>query len=439
MKNENIKKTVVETILISGILLVMVKVGFEHYLEELVNVLPWWQYLMAIGIVGIVIGIVLLGFREWEKKLQSKHQDMYLKKLIEQREIQKKEYMPLSYMPDDKKEQKPYMLEELMVLEGNKKGFALYADGGFGKTWSMIELAGQVACKALEEKKEQYRVFPVFVQMGELKNPEISIAQIIEKEVFGSDNKDEKLAKQFLEENKVILFIDAIDEAAVDVRKKIAGELKNYYAAENGPIIIVTTRESSLEYVPEKLDRFYVCSIEDDEMIKSYMDKLILDEEINQKAKRFYFEDVETSFLRGLRTPFYLKTFVEYMKGGGEKPTSAKGMIKAFVKALIVREKNKNHDFTTQFITIESFLMLLAGHLDRESSGNWNATLRSIEGELVRNPEKDACVSAIAEKLDDLHILHKVEAHGDGEILIRFQHENYKMAYRREANESLDF
>ena len=93
----------------------------------------------------------------------------YLMDLQGIRDNHKSSYVPLSYNleanPNEKK-----TLDVLMddCLVNQKTGFRLVAEGGYGKTWSIFEIAGNYASQYLADPDNQNSMIPIVVEFGKL-------------------------------------------------------------------------------------------------------------------------------------------------------------------------------------------------------------------------------------------------------------------------------
>ena len=348
----------------------------------------------------------------------------YLARLISEQAENSLEYIPLSYKVDDGTAMR-FNLEELFTLPNNNRGFVIFSkEAGYGKTWSIQELAGQCANRVLKEGSENIPT-PILIRIGELAVSEEPIIQAVQEILFpGSDNVE--MAKEFIRENQVILFVDGMDEADIDNKEPIRRELRRLLTNAGGVTLIGGTRESDRQLYPEELPQYSICDLSD-EQVKAFIDKLILNEEQKKSARYDYFENSQTSFLKSLRSPFYLKCFIDFVKEGQKAPLSDTDMMNRCIDKMIEREISKGFKVTVQIVN--EFLAKLSELIGNERNCVIEQeALEAIEKSLIYDKTEYASVARIKDTLVELQILREVVPERQA-VLLGFWHSKYKSLF----------
>ena len=349
----------------------------------------------------------------------------YLVRLVGEKAENEEEYIPLSYKVDDGTSQR-FDLEELFSLPTNSRGFVMFSkEAGYGKTWSIQELAGQCAIKTLEGEAEK-ETTPVLIRMGELTVSEDPIKKAVQ-EIFYPGDENVERAREFLTKESVILFIDGMDEAHKDNKEAARRELNNLLSSAKDIRIIGGTRESDRQWYPAELKKYSICDLSDMQ-VKAFIDKLITDEKQRESAQFDYFENPKTSFLKNLRSPFYLKTYIDFVKEGEKSPDSDTDMMNRYIDKMIEREINIK-GFKANVQIINDYLAKLSELIGNERRYMpEQEALKTIENELEYDAENYASVAQIKDTLIELQILKEVVSERRT-TLLGFWHEKYKSLF----------
>lgn len=351
----------------------------------------------------------------------------YLKRLSGEREDNQKEYMPLSYKASDGTADR-YLLTKLDELPQNKKGFVLFADAGYGKTWSITELAGVYAQAA---QADDTIGTPILIKMGQLARHEEPIVKAVQEILFPSEDSIET-ARKFLQTQKTVLYIDGMDEACRENKEAVRRELLKLQDSCQQLRIIGGTRESDTQKFPDNLPKYSICNLTD-EQARGFIEKLITDEELRQKALFDYFENPATAFLRSLRSPFYLKCFVDFTLEGESAPLSDTDMMNRCIDKMIQREICiKGFPATVQIIN--EFLLQLSALLGDNHFAPTSELLRKLRDAVIYDTEAYASVISIKDTLVELQILKETISERRP-ALLGFAHDKYKSLFSPLAND----
>ena len=349
----------------------------------------------------------------------------YLTKLVGEREENFTEYIPLSYKVDDGTSQR-FDLEELFDLPTNNQGFVIFSkEAGYGKTWSIQELAGVCAMKEMNSSSDK-NCTPILIRMGEQAVSEEPIVKAVQEILYPGENTIEK-ARNFITQESVVLFIDGMDEADKDNKESVRRELYKLLSTSKDLRIIGGTRESDRQWYPAELPKYAICDLSD-KQVEAFIDKLIVDESQNKLAKYDYFENEGTGFLKNLRSPFYLKCFIEFIKEGETCPDSDTDMVSRFIDKMIEREINLK-GFNTTITIVNEFLAKLSAIIGNERRYvPEQEALKEIRDALVYDNENYASVMQIKDTLVELQILSEIVPDRQP-ALLGFAHEKYKSLY----------
>ena len=351
----------------------------------------------------------------------------YLKRLAGERDDNLREYMPLSYKASDGTAQR-YSLTELDELPQNKYGFVLFADAGYGKTWSITELAGLYAQAA---QTDDTIGTPILIKMGQLARHEEPIVKAVQEILFPSEDNIET-ARKFLQTQKTVLYIDGMDEAYLENKETVRREMLKLQDNCEQLRIIGGTRESDKQKFPDSLPKYSICNLTDMQA-KGFIEKLITDAKLCQKALFDYFENPATAFLRNLRTPFYLKCFVDFTLEGESTPLSDTDMMSRCVDKMIQREICiKGFSATVQIIN--EFLLKVSALLGENHFAPTSEILRAIKDAVIYDTEAYASVVSIKDTLVELQILKETISERRP-ALLGFAHEKYKSLFSPLAND----
>lgn len=221
-------------------------------------------------------------------------------------------FVELSYNRADwvANEENKFSLNRLMQMPENEKGFVLCADAGYGKTWTMLEIAGRLS--RIYDGTDDNALIPLYFPICQLDNVEAPIRtklnhMIFSRETFLSRGRED--VSYFLRENRVCLILDAMDEACTEVKEKIETEITNLLSEFPKLKIIGSSRSSDVFYFDSMLPRYHIYKL-DDRQLEQFIEKHILPEKLN------YAKEILSNpncFIHAIRTPFYLKCFTEYV------------------------------------------------------------------------------------------------------------------------------
>lgn len=353
----------------------------------------------------------------------------YLNKLISEREANLGEYVPLAYKVDDKTAQR-YTLEEIDRLASNEKGFVLFADAGYGKTWSIQELAGLCAKRAVEDDSGD-QVTPILIKMGQIANNEEPLLKAVQEALFpGDDNLEE--ARMYVQTQRVVLYVDGMDEADKTNKSAACKEMIKLQDTCEKIRIIGGTRESDKQQFPANLMKYSICDL-NDAQVKEFIRKLLVDKTKIDKAIYDYFENPKTNFLKNLRSPFYLKCYVDFLNEGEANPESDTDMMKRCVEKMIERELEIKK-FNASKIIVKEFLHKMSECLGERRFVRETEALKFLRDELFYDTEEHASVPQIKDTLVELQILKEVLEEKQP-ALLGFCHEKYKELYSPTAND----
>lgn len=347
----------------------------------------------------------------------------YLNRIISERNANQVEYMPLSYKADDGTS-KRCTLEEVFSLPENKNGFVLFADAGYGKTWSLQELAGRCAEQALESSSE-INATPILIKMGQLAVHREPILKTVQELLFPGEDKIET-TREFLKTNPVILFVDGMDEAIEENKDSVRKEMINLMEGSNQLKIIGGTRDSDTNCFPDDLPKYTICNLSD-KQIYDFIMKFVKEEKRQSKAVYDYFENDKTSFLKNLRSPFYIKCFVDFINEGELEPDSDTDMMSRCIDRMIEREI-KLKGFKASVQIVNDFLANLSKDLGERRYISMSEALKSAQQNVLYDTKTFASIVQIKDTLVELQIIREIML-GRHSMLLGFAHEKYKSLY----------
>lgn len=349
--------------------------------------------------------------------------NVYMKKLIIKQEEQMKRYVPLVYRKADSSRQE-FSLEE---LKNTDKSLVITADAGYGKSWSLVEMAGQFAKAYCQDSVNN--PIPILIEMGLITtNSEKPLQEKINEICFAGKMAEDKL-ESFMKEAKLILFIDGMDEAKGAVTDETSIEIKNFY--ENYPNIrmIGGTREDHRNRYPGELMQFDICNLNKEQLEKfikqfvkpEYVEIAISDWIINEK-----------SFYNNLRTPFYITCYCEAINGGKRAHNSVE-VVEFCLDEMIKREISKGLKATDRLIndilcTFCDELLVLEEKEMKEVTRILDLELKNLlEQKLRYDTRQNATVSELLDSLVEMQILRYFEIRK--RYYVGFAHEQYRRIY----------
>ena len=355
----------------------------------------------------------------------------YLQGLQLVREERARQYVPLSYNLEWHNEK--MLLDELIETNicRSGKGFKIVAEGGYGKSWTLSEIAGQFAMAYLDKDEQDTDApIPILIELGNLYDDCNSVSKKIAQLLF---NNDESQVDAFLRNNNILLLLDAMDEAKIELQSDISREIASYYKGLYPRItFICAARKSCIDRYPESIPCYRIQQF-DDEQIELFFDGAIDEkiknrEQLLQKAEDDWVGENRKSFLYNNRTPFYISCYLELLVENGDVDfADTTQLIDKFLTAVIDREIKKT-GFCSDRSTFISFLIELCRLMD-SISANGDVCLSLPENDVVREltqritiEQGYAPVKTVGRKLVEMQIL-SLDENG---ILLSFAHQNYK-------------
>ena len=360
----------------------------------------------------------------------------YVQELQLIREERAGSYVGLSYNLEGKEtdNDKKFMLDELIEsnLVNRRKGMRLKAEGGFGKTWTLFEIAGRYAEKYLDENDGSEKIIPVMIEMGKLYKDCPSIKAKVAQLLF---NGDESQVMTFYKSHQIILFVDAMDEAPAEIQNDVSRELASLRDIFPNIILVCASRSLCIEKYPLQIP-CYVIRLLGPEQISAFLEKAF-SESLLDKVKKDWIGEKRKMFLYENRTPFYINCYVELVRETGDTDfVDTTQLVEKFLNAMINRELRKtgfNSDKATFINFLKEFCRLLdaAAKIEKGTTAlPENDVIRKLTERIMVEDGK-ASIKAVGRKLVEILIL----ARDDDEMLLSFAHQNYKEYINRKYPE----
>lgn len=352
----------------------------------------------------------------------------YLQELVLIREDRESKYVGLSYNSDGKENEKR-LLDDLIDsnLGNSKVGMRIVAESGYGKSWTLFEIAGRYA-KAYLENSTEAQVIPIVIEMGKLYKDCSSIRQRIAQLFFGGD---EGRVFEFYRTNRILLLIDAMDEANSEIQSDVSRELASMHELYPNLTFVCASRKSCIDQYPITIPCYAIKEL-DEEQVMEYMEKAI-PEMLVEQAKQDWIGDHKKEFLSRNRTPFYINCYVELLcETGSNDFVDTTQLIEKFLHSMIDREIRKT-GFQSDKATFLNFLIELCRLLDTGDADGEKVTalpeldvIRELTGKIPVE-EGQASIKAVGRKLVEIQIL----ARDEEQMLLSFAHQNYKEYFNR--------
>ena len=351
----------------------------------------------------------------------------YLQTLQLTREERTGRYVGLSYNQDGKRDDKKFLDELIKAnLENSHVGMRIVAEGGCGKSWTLSEIAGRYAQAYLDNDTDAEMTVPVLIEMGKLYKDCSSISKKIAELLF---NKDEGKVIDFYKNHKIVLLIDAMDEARVEIQDDVSKELASLYdipELRSNITLVCASRKSCIDKYPITIPCYAIKEL-DDEQIIEYLKKTI-PKGLVEKSEQDWIGDNRKEFLSRNRTPFYISCYVDLICETGDHDfVDTTQLIEKFLNSMIEREIRKR-GFHSDKATFINFLKELCRLLDLGGEDGEKVTALP-ENDVIRELSKKivveegyASIKAVGRKLVEIQIL----ARDDEEMLLSFAHQNYK-------------
>lgn len=354
----------------------------------------------------------------------------YLQDLVIAEEERGKQYVALSYNCECIGGEKTTLEALIDNIISKKQGIRISAKGGYGKSWSMVEMAGQLAKKYMAAEDKKNVIIPVLIEMGQLYNGCGTINEKIASMFFEGDKSK---VNPWLKNNDVCIFVDAMDEAIAEIRTNVARELVDLNKNFKRVIIVGASRKSCIDLYPREIPLYGICEM-NDEQIDEFFKKTVKEEYYN-KAIADWISGDEKEFLKENRTPFYIKCYVELINEHGDNEFSSTNKLQEkFLEMIINREIAKPGFTENDKDTFYGYLRELCSLFKEKTK-----ELASIDEheEIVAWPENEviiyiqnripveegyASIKTISRKLVEMRVLNK-----DRDTqMISFSHLNFR-------------
>ncbi|MBD5532122.1 MAG: NACHT domain-containing protein [Lachnospiraceae bacterium] len=354
--------------------------------------------------------------------------DVYLKGILQEQEEHAEQYIPLSYKRLDNLNDQ-YDLEE--INKQNERGFVLFAEAGYGKTWSLLKLASSYADDYLNAKSD---VIPIFIKMGQVASDsrQIIMEYIREKLFCNKIQNDDVIS--FLRKNKIVLFIDGFDEAISSVKEAVKAEMAGLFSDYKQIAIIGGTREADRFKFPEKLVQYHICDLSESQL-EQFVEKFV-EPQYREKVKRLLLNP--DSYFSKIRTPFYITCYANIVNEGVVSPSSITEIVSICLDKMIEREiRIKGFHCTEAYMN--EFLFALGSALGEKSSMLESEALRMIESQTKNTIPEGTSISAVEDRLIEMHVIKAYMA--GRKKYLAFHSVHYRMLFSETGNDDalLDF
>lgn len=354
--------------------------------------------------------------------------DVYLKGILQEQEEHAEQYIPLSYKRLDNLNDQ-YDLEE--INKQNKRGFVLFAEAGYGKTWSLLKLASSYADDYLNAKSD---VIPIFIKMGQVASDSRQIIrEYIREKLFGNKIQNDDVIS-FLRKNKIVLFIDGFDEAISSVKEAVKAEMAGLFSDYKQIAIIGGTREADRFKFPEKLVQYHICDLSESQL-EQFVEKFV-EPQYREKVKRLLLNP--DSFFSKIRTPFYITCYANIVNEGVVSPSSITEIVSICLDKMIEREiRIKGFHCTEAYMN--EFLFAFGSALGEKSSMLESEALRMIESQTKNTIPEGISISTVEDRLIEMHVIKAYMA--GRKKYLAFHSVHYRMLFSETGNDDslLDF
>jgi hypothetical protein len=213
----------------------------------------------------------------------------------------------------------------------------IWGDAGMGKSTTLEFLAHTDAEKKLKDPTNN---IPIYISLGLLTDKSISLKQVI----FNKIGVDEVFGERMLNEGRINLFLDAINEIPRDDSNQIKTlrlrEIQNLLKSYKGCFIIISNRPQE-ENVFKDVPVFQLQKM-DMEQIEIFLNK----NTDNKKEATTILSEIKKDerLEKIIKTPLMLSRLVEIFKIKGEIPKSEGEIIDKFIFSLYSREMDEKKD-----------------------------------------------------------------------------------------------
>ena len=261
-------------------------------------------------------------------------------------------YVIESLNDDSEKIKRSGTVENLRDNSVPEKRMMIWGEAGMGKSTTLEYLSYIDAQKRLENSNA---CIPVLVLLGLLTSPEYNIERYICEKLKINKTEYEIL----LEEGKLNLFIDGLNEIPNDTNLKTFRMREIKYLIDNYPntFIIISNRPQENRDFNDKIPIFNLIKLSFNE-IKDYIKKNVDDEEIKQILYKSI--DGNERFVKIINTPLILSRLIEIVKYKKEVPQSEGDIIAEFLSCLFTREKQEKQDSRLDIKKMKYLLRMIA-------------------------------------------------------------------------------
>lgn len=234
-----------------------------------------------------------------------------------------------------------------------EKRMVIWGDAGMGKSTTLEYLA---YIDADEKLKNPSNNLPVYLSLGLLTDKTVSLKQSI----FSKINVENDLGEKLLNNGKINLFLDAINEIPKDENNQLRTlrykEISNIINDYKKTFIIISNRPQD-ENIFKGLPVFQLQKMDRDQIelfINKYSDgNTIIAKKIFSEIKN------DERLEKIIKTPLMLSRLIEIVKINGEIPKSEGEIIDKFIFSLYTREKEEKKDANFDIKQIHRLLRYL--------------------------------------------------------------------------------
>ncbi len=254
--------------------------------------------------------------------------------------------------------------KEISVREGSvrdlrknrvpEKRMMLWADAGLGKSTTLEYLA---YIDAQERKKNLNANVPVLIPLGLLTDPDVTIKSFIATKL----SIENKLLEQLLENGKINLFFDGINEIPKDTANSLKSvrvkEIDALLRNSKNTFIIISNRPQDVNLF-ENIPVFFIQKMNDQQITEFIQKYTIGSKDVARVITAKLGSDVRIKDV--VRSPLMLSRLIEIVKSEGLIPENEGMIIDKFIKSLYKREKVEKKDVYFNDEIIHKLLSSLA-------------------------------------------------------------------------------
>tara|TARA_B100001115_G_C15839648_1_gene420596 strand:+ start:999 stop:2798 length:1800 start_codon:yes stop_codon:yes gene_type:complete len=272
----------------------------------------------------------------------------YVNSKIEQLEQDEKRYVPLSLknLSDPTKENT--FLNEIYKKENQ---FQIIGKGGNGKTTSLNHLFYQCL---KDFKNKNTEMIPVFLNLNKIQE-KTSIYIELAKTI----NTNEEDLRKLIEENKIQLFLDGINEIhSPEIQQQTLQDIDEISKEFPKTKLFITSREQSdTEFLNFFDFPLYQIQELEDKQIENFIIKYCNDSKVSEKVSEIINQQDQSLRLL-FRKPLLLSRSIEICKIEPNLPKTEYDIIRIFIDKLLKREKIEKKD---KILNVDFYKYILAG------------------------------------------------------------------------------